>query len=162
MNRLALAALMAASVLALAPGARAQDAAPADLTGFNAACAGAQQFLLGEVPEGIDPTTILTPLCGCLDTQFKDFAQKDVDILAADLRGEGTEEAHAAHGDYAAVEEKARDGLNACFASPEVRAAMPEAPATPEPASPAPASPAPASPAPAAPAPAEPSPAPAQ
>lgn len=150
MSRLALAAVMAVSVLALAPGARAQDA-PADFTAFTAACTGAQQFLLGNIPPGIDATKILTPLCGCLNTQFKDFPQKDVDILAADLRGEGTEEAHTAHGSYAAVEEKARNALNTCFASPEVQAAMPEAPAAPAtPAAPAdPAAPAAPTPAPA-------------
>ena len=161
MPRFALAAAMAVSVLALAPGAQAQNAAPADFTAFNSACAGAQQFLLGNIPEGVDATKILTPLCGCLVTQFKDFSQKDVDILAADLRGEGTEEAHTAHGDYATVEEKARTALNTCFASPEVQAAMPAAPAAP--ATPAPAAPATPAPAPANPAaPATPAPAPAQ
>lgn len=124
MSRLTLAALLAASVLAAAPAVRAQDAQPADLTAFNEACAGAQQFLLGDVPAGVDPATILTPLCSCMDTQFKDFPQKDVDILAADLRGEGTQEAHDAHGSYTEVEDKARAGLNTCYASPEVQAVM--------------------------------------
>lgn len=152
MSRLPLAALLAASLLAMAP-AHAQEATPADLTAFDAACAGAQQFLLGEVPADVDPATILTPLCACLDTGFKDFPQKDVDILAADLRGEGTEEAHTAHGGYEAVEEKARDVLNACYASPEVQAVMAPSETPAEPAEPA---------APAETAPAEPAPAPAQ
>jgi hypothetical protein len=139
MSRLTLAALLASSLLALAP-AYAQETTPADMTKFDEACAGAQQFLLGEVPAGTDPATILTPLCACLDTGFKDFPQKDVDILATDLRGEGTEEAHTAHGAYADVEAKARDVLNTCYASPEVQALMapPENPAPAEaPAAPA-------------------------
>lgn len=122
MSRFALAALMAAAVLAV-PAAQAQDT-PADLAGFNAACAGAEMFLLGEVPEGTDAQAILTPLCGCLATGFADLPQADVDILATDLRGEGTEELHLAHGNYEAVEETARDVLNACYASPEISALM--------------------------------------
>jgi hypothetical protein len=145
MSRLTLAVLLASSLLAVVP-AQAQETTPADLGGFNEACAGAQQFLLGEVPAGVDPTSILTPLCACLDTGFKDLPQKDVDILATDLRGEGTEEAHAAHGGYDAVEGKAREVLNTCYASPEVQAVMvtPEAAGAPAEATPAPAEPAPA------------------
>ncbi|RYH13480.1 MAG: hypothetical protein EON57_01885, partial [Alphaproteobacteria bacterium] len=111
MSRFAFAALMAASMLAAIPAAQAQET-PADLTAFNQSCAGAAQFLLGDVPEGTDPATILTPLCACLGTGFANSPQKDVDILAADLRGEGTDEAHAAHGSYDVVEEKAREVLN--------------------------------------------------
>jgi hypothetical protein len=65
--------------------------------------------------------------------------QADVDMLAADLRGEGTDEAHTAHGSYEALANTARDGVNACFATPEVVAAVeanvpaePAAPAEPE------------------------------
>ena len=136
MSRFAFAALLAASVLAVMPAAHAQDTTPADMTAFDQACAGAATFLLGDVPEGTDPATILTPLCACLDTGFKDQPQKDVDILAADLRGEGTDEAHAAHGDYEAVEAKAREVLNTCYASPEVMALM-APPENPPPADPA-------------------------
>ena len=135
MSRLAFAALMAAAVLAVIPAVQAQDT-PADMTAFSEACAGAATFLLGEVPEGTDPATILTPLCACLDTGFKGEPQKDVDILAADLRGEGTDELHAAHGSYEAVEEKAREVLNACYATPEVMALM-APPENPPPADPA-------------------------
>ena len=112
---------------------------PADLTQFTAACQGGEAFLLGQVPEGIDSAPILTPLCGCLANAFKDLPQKDVDMLAADLRGEGTDEAHAAHGDYTGLTERAREGLTTCFASPEVSAAMAAAqpPAEPAPADPA-------------------------
>ena len=135
MSRFAFAALMAASLLAAIPAAQAQDT-PADLTGFNAACAGAAEFLLGEVPEGTDPATILTPLCACLDTGFKDSPQQDVDMLAADLLGEGTEELHAAHGSCEALEAKARDVLNTCYASSEVMGLMapPENPSPVDPA----------------------------
>jgi hypothetical protein len=114
--------LMAASMLAALP-ASAQDT-PTDMTGFNEACAGAATFLLGDLPEGTDPSTVLTPLCACLETGFSPFPQKDVDILALDLRGEGTEEAHTAHGDYLGVEDRARDVLNTCYAAPEVQSLM--------------------------------------
>ncbi len=112
---------------------------PADLTQFTAACQGGETFLLGQVPEGVDSASILTPLCGCLTTAFKELPQNDVDMLAADLRGEGTDEAHAAHGDYTGLTERAREGLTTCFASPEVTAAMAAAqpPAEPAPADPA-------------------------
>jgi len=145
MSRPVLAAFMAAAVLAVTPAAYAQGE-PADLAAFHEACAGAPQYLLGDVPEGTDPATILTPLCACLDTGFKDMPQADVDILAADLRGEGTDELHAAHGSYEAVENKARDVLNACYATPEVMALMapPENPPPADPAAPAEPTPAPA------------------
>ncbi len=123
MSRLALAALLAVSVLAAAPVVHAQDTAT-DLAGFSEACAGAEVFLLGEVPEGTDAASILTPLCACLATGFGELPQADIDILATDLRGEGTDEMHAAHGNYEAVEETARDVLNACYASPEISALM--------------------------------------
>ena len=124
---------------------------PADLTKFNESCIGGEAFLLGQVPEGVDSASILTPLCGCLTTAFKDLPQKDVDILAADLRGEGTDELHTAHGSYDKVTELAREGHEPdtelamelhiqCFARPEVSAAV-------QAASPAPAEPAPAEPA---------------
>ena len=124
--------------LSLAPTAQAQT--PADFTKFTETCLAAQAFLLGEVPEGVDASLILTPLCGCLTGAFKDMPQKDVDILAADLRGEGTDELHAAHGSYEKVTELAREGLTTCFASPEVTAAMQTT--MPSSASPAPADPA--------------------
>ncbi len=124
--------------LSLAPTAQAQT--PADFTKFTETCLAAQAFLLGEVPEGVDASLILTPLCGCLTGAFKDMPQKDVDILAADLRGEGTDELHAAHGSYEKVTELAREGLTTCFASPEVTAAMQTT--MPSSAAPAPADPA--------------------
>ncbi len=141
MSRLSLAALFAATLLTVAPVAAQETTAPADLTAFGEACAAAGQYLLGDVPEGTDPATILTPLCACMNTGFKDLPQKDVDILAADLRGEGTEEAHAAHGAYEGVEDKAREVLNACYASPEVQSLM-APPENPPPAETAPADPA--------------------
>lgn len=132
---LLIAAAAAASLLAMPATAQT----PADLTQFTAACQSGAEFLLGQVPEGVDTASILTPLCGCLSTSFQDMPQKDVDMLAADLRGEGTDEAHAAHGDYDGLTKRARDGLNTCFASPEVTAAMQAAqpPAEPAPADPA-------------------------
>jgi hypothetical protein len=134
--RFAFAALASMIVLSVVPAAQAQS--PADFTKFSETCLAAQTFLLGEVPEGVDASLILTPLCGCLTSAFKDMPQKDVDILAADLRGEGTDELHAAHGSYEKVTDLAREGLTTCFASPEVTAAMQAvtpptaAPATPQ------------------------------
>ncbi len=137
--RVAFAALAGMLVLSATPPAVAQT--PADLTKFSETCLNAEAFLLGQVPEGVDSSLILTPLCGCLAGAFKDMPQKDVDILAADLRGEGTDEAHAAHGSYDKVTEVAREGLTTCFASPEVTAAMqaatPPAAAPADPAAPA-------------------------
>ncbi|MDC9823906.1 hypothetical protein PRN20_09180 [Devosia sp. ZB163] len=120
--RFVAAALAGLIGLSAVPPALAQT--PADTAGFSQACLGGATFLLGQVPEGADATTILTPLCGCLGTAFKDMSQKDIDMLAADLRGEGTDEAHTAHGNYQGLTELAREGLNNCFASPEVVAAM--------------------------------------
>ncbi len=136
--RIVLAAIAGLLTLSAAPAALAQT--PADFTKFSETCLAAQAFLLGDVPQGVDASLILTPLCGCLTGAFKDMPQKDVDILAADLRGEGTDELHAAHGSYEKVTELARQGLTTCFASPEVTAAMqaatppadPAAPATPQ------------------------------
>ena len=142
--RTAFAAFAGMLVLSLASTVQAQT--PADFTKFNETCLAAEAFLLGEVPDGVDSSLILTPLCGCLTGAFKDMPQKDVDVLAADLRGEGTDELHAAHGSYEKVTELAREGLTTCFASPEVTAAMqttmPPAAAPADPAAPAPADPA--------------------
>ena len=129
------AAVAAAATLFALP-ALAQT--PADLTQFSTSCQSGARFLLGDMPEGFDASPILTPLCGCLATTFKDMPQKDVDMLAADLRGEGTEEAHNAHGDYVGLTVKAREGVSACFAAPEVAAAIEAAqPPAAEPATPA-------------------------
>lgn len=138
--RVSVFAAIAAAATLFAMPAMAQT--PADLTQFTAACQGGEAFLLGDVPEGTDSSSILTPLCGCLTTAFTDMSQKDVDMLSADLRGEGTDETHAAHGNYEGLTELAREGLNNCFASPDVAAALqaaqpPADPAAADPAAPA-------------------------
>ena len=142
--RHAVAALAGLSFMLSVPQVLAQT--PTDFSQFTPACMAAQPFLLGEVPEGVKAEDVLTPLCGCLVKAFAPMSQKDVDVLTTDLKGESTEESHAAHGDYAALGEKAREGLNTCFASPEVSAAMKPAAdngtATPEPESTTPAAPA--------------------
>lgn len=120
--RHAIVALFAAGTFIAAPMAMAQT--PADFGTFSASCMGAAEFLLGETPPGIDEVSILTPLCGCLVTSFADLSQADVDVLATDLRGESTDASHAAHGDYQRLLERAGTGLQACFTSPEVTAAM--------------------------------------
>lgn len=127
--RTALAVLAGSLTIALAAPVSAQT--PADFTKFSEACLGAQTFLIGEVPEGTDPATILTPLCACIVTAFAPLTQPEVDMLVADLRGESTEESHAAYTDYAALETKARDGLTSCFSKPEIQSLMPAAPAAP-------------------------------
>lgn len=144
--RTVFAALVGLMTISATPAAFAQT--PADFAKFTESCLTAEAFLLGEVPAGVDSSLILTPLCGCLTGAFKDLPQKDVDILAADLRGEGTDEAHTAHGSYEKVSESAREGLTTCFASPEVTAAMQAAtPPAPAPADPAAAPATPAAPA---------------
>lgn len=120
--RHALVALLAVGTLSAAAPAGAQT--PADMTGFSQSCLGASAFLLGDVPESIEAGDILTPLCGCLTDTFAPLPQKDVDVLATDLRGESDDASHAAYGDYAALEETARQGLGTCFNIPEVTAAM--------------------------------------
>ena len=139
--RIAFAAMVGMITFSASPAALAQS--PPDFAKFTESCMTAEAFLLGEVPAGVDSSSILTPLCGCLTGAFKELPQKDVDILAADLRGEGTDEAHTAHGSYEKVSESAREGLTTCFASPEVTAAMQAVtPPAADPAAPAPADPA--------------------
>ncbi len=146
--RHAAAALAGLSLMLSVPQVLAQEA---DFSQFTPACMAAQPFLLGEVPQGVNPEDILTPLCACMVKAFAPMSQKDVDVLTTDLKGESTAESHAAHGDYAALGEKAREGLNNCFASPDVSAAMKAAAAkaTPAPSTeaPAPSTEAPAAPA---------------
>lgn len=134
-TRLRILIAVAASVACLfsAPMAFAQSGA--DLTQFSAACTGGAEFLLGQMPEGTEAEPILSPLCACLNTTFGALPQNDIDMLTADLRGEGTDEAHTAHGNYAALAETARTGLQTCFEAPEVvaavQAAVPEGEAAP-------------------------------
>lgn len=132
--RIAFAALVGLMTCSAVAPAWAQ--APADFAKFTESCMAAEAFLLGQVPAGVDSSSILTPLCGCLAGAFNVLPQKDIDILAADLRGEGSDEAHTAHGSYDKVSESAREGLTTCFASPEVSAALQAA--TPPAAEPAP------------------------
>lgn len=135
--RITIAALAGMISVLSAPVAFAQT--PADFSKFGESCLAGAAFLLGDVPEGVDAATILTPLCGCLNTEFKDMSQKDVDMLTVDLRGEGTDEAHAAHGNYEGLTELARGGLNKCFAAPDVASAMQAAQPPADPAAAAPA-----------------------
>jgi hypothetical protein len=132
--RHALAALAGLCCILSAPLALAQT--PADFSKFTPACMAATPFLLGEVPPEVKAEDVLTPLCGCLVSAFAPLSQADVDVLTADLSGTSTEETHKAHGNYERLQEQAREGLNNCFASPEVSSAMkpPEAPAADTPA----------------------------
>lgn len=132
--RFQLAVAASLACLLSSPLAMAQTAT--DMTEFSATCLGADDFLLGQ-PEGVDPAPIMTPLCACLSATFGPMPEKDVAMLTTDLRGEGTDEAHAAHGAYEELAGKAREGVTACLADPEVaaamQAAMPEAQADPAP-----------------------------
>jgi hypothetical protein len=143
--RVSLFALAIAGCLFAAPAARAAD--PADFTKFTAACATAGPMLLGDVPATVDTSTIVTPLCSCLVTEFKDFSQPEVDMLTSDLAGTATEDSRKAYTDYEALSSKAGTGLQKCFQTDEVTKAMaaaqPPAPETPAaPTAPAPDAPA--------------------
>jgi hypothetical protein len=131
--RVALAASVA--LLLSAPAAMAQSSA--DMTAFSEVCLTAEEFLLGQLPEGTEAEPVMIPLCTCLTDEFSDLPQADVDMLTTDLRGEGTEDVRAAYGDYEALSVTARGGVTACFANPDVvaaiEAAAPPAAAEPEP-----------------------------
>ncbi len=93
MSRLSASAVVfTLATLAVAPTASAQSAV--DFTGFTQSCMGAAVFLLGDVPPEVDSASVLTPLCGCLETSFGALSQGDVDELAADLAGTSTDETH--------------------------------------------------------------------
>src|SRR5690349_14963667 len=102
--------LAAAAVIGLlfTPSAMAQTT---DTGPFLEACtaAGPEAFGLADAAQ-------LTSFCGCLATGLSTRPQADLDILASDLKGDSTEATHTAHGNYEAVEEAARDVVNACLA----------------------------------------------
>lgn len=125
LNKLALAAMIAATLGASGP-AMAQTA---DMTAFNTACAGSQEFLVGEVPAGVDAPALMTALCACVATSFATFPQAEIDMLTTDLAQTSTDETHAAYPEYAALQQKAGTALGACFASPDVAALLPAVPA---------------------------------
>ena len=131
LQKLTFAALIALALGAAAP-AYAQES---DMTAFSQACVGAQAFLVGELPPEVDTTKLMTALCGCVAADFKVLPQADVDMLTSDLNQTATDETHAAHPDYAALEQRAGEGLGTCFASAEILALLPPPPA--EPAAPA-------------------------
>jgi hypothetical protein len=126
--RNALAGLILATAGLAAVPAAAQT--PTDFSSFNTACLGAGDFLLAGVPEGVQETDVLVPLCGCMGVEFKDFPQADIDMLASDLRGESTDDTKKAYGDYDALAGRAEAGFTKCQASDEVvKALTPAAPA---------------------------------
>ena len=124
--------ITAAFLLGIAPVAAQQTA---NMEAFTSACSGAQDFLIGDVPEGKDPAVVLTPLCSCLVTQFSGFSQADIDMLVTDLKGTSTDESHAAYSTYPDLVNRAGGGLNTCSNDPTVVAAyqslQPPPPATP-------------------------------
>ena len=124
-NKFAAATLLAASFGFAAPALAQQ----ADLTTFNTSCLAAQDFLLGELPEGVDGPALTAAVCGCLAEGVKSLSQADIDMLNTDLSGKGTDEIHAAYTDYAALQDKAGTTLVACFETPEVVALLPPPPA---------------------------------
>lgn len=64
---------------------------------------------------GLADATQASAFCGCLGTDLSSRPQADIDILLADIKGESTEASRAAHGNYEAVEEAARDSVNKCM-----------------------------------------------
>lgn len=106
----------------------AQQAAwpPADLTAFEAACRGhpAMQAMVSTAPASEPPA--IDRLCGCLGGRLAGISQADADILAGDLNGTTTDAQRAAYAGYAALNERARQGLNACLADQGIAAAAPE------------------------------------
>ncbi len=113
----------AASVL-VAPLLTPAPAVSAEFGAFRAACLSAQQFLIGEVPEGKNAQPVLDVLCPCLETGFAEFSQPEIDALEVDLRTGAPDNAYE---DYEALQKKATEVLGACFASDEVMAAAREA-----------------------------------
>jgi len=105
MTRLLAAAALLGLILTAPAAAQVTDTAP-----FLEACNAVE-------PEGFGLDASQGPaFCGCLATGFSSRSQADLDILAADLRGESTAETHAAHGNYEELEEAARDAVDACVA----------------------------------------------
>ena len=128
LHKLTFAALTALALGCAAP-AYAQEA---DMNAFSAACTGAQTFLIGEeLPPGVDGVKLMEALCGCVVADFKVLPQVDVDLLTTDLLQTSTDATHAAHADYQALQERAGEGLAACFGSAEVVALLPADPAAP-------------------------------
>lgn len=95
----------------------------AEMTAFHEACIGAQEFLIGPVPEGKDAQPVLDALCPCLETGFAEYTQPEVDALTSDLRTGSPEEAMASYPEYEQLQEKATTVLGGCFASEAVMAA---------------------------------------
>lgn len=125
-TRLAAFAAIASTTALLTLGStvpsRADD--PANFDKFSTTCMTAGPMLLGDTPDGFDQSAVLTPLCGCLVTEFSTFSQADVDMLTSDLAGTSTDETHAAYANYSDLSGKAGAGLDKCFASDEVTAAI--------------------------------------
>lgn len=124
------AALVFASLLAQPSFAQAAS----DMAPFTEACKGAAMYLLPDAPEGTDTAPVMALLCDCIVKGFAEFPQNEIDVLAADLRGESTEDTHKAFGDYQALSTKAGAVVQACFADPAVVAAKTAAGVAPAPA----------------------------
>ena len=105
MSRFLAAAAMIGLLFATPATAQVADTAP-----FVDACtaAGPEAFGLADAAQA-------TTFCGCLGTELSSHPQADIDVLLADIQGTSTEASHAAHGNYEAVEEAARDSVNKCI-----------------------------------------------
>jgi hypothetical protein len=124
-SRSTLASMMSvAALLTLGFAAPAQAEDPAKLDQFQTACLGSASLLLSDVPEGADTAKVMTPLCSCMVTEFSGFSQADIDMLTADLSGTATEESHKAYATYEDLSGRAASGLEKCFGTDEVTAAM--------------------------------------
>ncbi len=113
MTRLPAAAALLGLLMTAPVSAQVSDTAP-----FLGACnaAGSEAFGLADAAQA-------TAFCDCLAKGLSSRPQADLDVLAADLRGESTEATHTAHGNYEAVEEAARDVVDSCLADVTAAAA---------------------------------------
>lgn len=117
MTRLLAAAALLGLLLTAPASAQVADTAP-----FLAACTAA-----GPEAFGLSTAEQSAAACGCIAADLSARPQADLDILAADLKGESTAETRAAHGSYEAVEEAARDSVGKCLAE-VTGVAAPDAP----------------------------------
>ena len=108
MSRLLAAAAVIGLLFSTPAMAQVADTAP-----FIEACTavGPDAFGLADAAQSVT-------FCGCVAADLSSRPQADLDVLAADLKGTSTEASHAAHGNYEAVEEAARDSVNKCSTEP--------------------------------------------
>jgi hypothetical protein len=94
-----------------APEPATDDLGAADMSGFDEACLTGGIML--EVAGGEEQRV---QLCACLSAGLEPrVSSADIAVLAEDVAGRGTEQSHAAHGNYDALAELAGGVLDQCF-----------------------------------------------